>query len=1113
MNYRGKLGIGGAVLLLAFGVRPEAGAVTITTPPKVDGITPTTARIVWATDVPSSTLIKYGPTPALEYSINGGNQSSSVIVHGWFLGGLQPDTDYYFQVCSTADSQQACSATQTFRTLPRPERWPEEPLLPQQEVDTKYPLQTGNVLQVGADCNDPETGLMARWNQAQWGDTITIPPGTQCIGHYVFTAKTPDTQTPHRWIVIRTAANDNELPPEGTRITPEYKQVMATIASNQPRFPDQALSEGDANCMAGDYRWNTNDSRPFKLWKCVNGPTRAITQVSGNNVSPIVVTMPGHGYSSGNWVRISGVTGNTAANGTWSITVQDSDTFTLNYPWSSWVATRGNGDYTGGGEAGRNRWTPVPYQSGATLPSTCTPGEWFVKDGTQDLRKYRAYWCLAPNSWTQVALEYSIGSFSQQAAIDLTQSEVSYVRFVGLEITSIRPPEDPLHEQYGANRSLYMFEALFSAGMRNHHIILDRCYIHPQIETAGTANGVQTAGAHFAIVDSYLDEMTRYGGNEPDSNAGEAQAVYFTVGPGPFKLENNYFQGPGITVFMQDENSFNLPDAWLPSDITIRRNHFRWDPKWRYDPDDPVSIKKLGVIPRHLLEFKIGQRILIEGNIFENTWTKINNAAAIMLSPRLTGSIRGRGQISGNRFTCYYNKPYYEFDPCDSVVVGEWVAINSGDAPSLRGLYQVSAKINSTSFELAGMSGSSSDAYFMRVQGDYTIRDVTIRKNVFRNVANGIWVMGRTDYNLVNKTFQRLKIEGNLFESVSFLGDKQPAVSSFPNGFGGGHTLRVDLGMESVIFMHNTTTMPGIYSLGIGDLGSNAALKYENNIVFMGNVNGQDAIGRTGVYFGQAALDVGFREGSQPSWSYRKNVIARAGPLPTSPPYGPYPAGNLHHDLSQEPFPFVNAAEKDFRLTRYRRGDNCFGQPGDCTTTGADMGADINALNEALGGVQQARITTTGSEEIGVAFLAPNPELSCGVEYIAPGSSQATRIPAAADGRLRRATISGLAPGTTYQVRVLCGTVEQLRPTRTASVGGSAALAIKLTPPTGLNVVSARLLAGLNPQQLTEADSAPCSAGCTLTATGQAGKVLYFRYEYTLANGQKHQSGLNSKVP
>jgi len=319
--------------------------------------------------------------------------------------------------------------------------------------------------------------------------------------------------------------------------------------------------------------------------------------------------------------------------------------------------------------------------------------------------------------------------------------------------------------------------------------------------------------------------------------------------------------------------------------------------------------------------------------------------------------------------------------------------------------------------------------------------------------------------------------------------------------------------MESVIFMHNTTTMPGIYSLGIGDYGANAALKYENNIVFMGNVNGQDAIGRTGIYFAKEALDVSFREGSQTSWSYRKNVIAKAGPLPTGPPYGPYPSGNLHHDLSQEPFPFVNAAEKDFRLTRYRRGDNCFGQPGDCTTTGADMGADINALNEALGGVQQARITTTGSEEIGVAFLAPDPELTCSVEYREPGSGMATRIPASADGRLRRATLSGLAPGTTYQVNVLCGTIQQLRPTRTASVGGSAALTIKLTPPSGLNVVSARLLAGLNPQQLTEADSAPCSSGCTLTATGQAGKVLYFRYEYTLANGQKRQSGLNSKVP
>lgn len=67
-----------------------------------------------------------------------------------------------------------------------------------------------------------------------------------------------------------------------------------------------------------------------------------ITNVSGNGVSPIEITSPNHGLISGMTVRIAGVQGNTAANGSFVITVVDADHFTLN-------GTTGNGDYTGGG--------------------------------------------------------------------------------------------------------------------------------------------------------------------------------------------------------------------------------------------------------------------------------------------------------------------------------------------------------------------------------------------------------------------------------------------------------------------------------------------------------------------------------------------------------------------------------------------------------------------------------------------------------------------------------------------------------------------------------------------------------------------------------------------
>lgn len=72
-------------------------------------------------------------------------------------------------------------------------------------------------------------------------------------------------------------------------------------------------------------------------------PGTANLAVTGaTNASPIVVTTATHGLSTGNYVSITGVLGNTAANGTWVITVLSGTTFSL-------VGSAGNAAYTSGG--------------------------------------------------------------------------------------------------------------------------------------------------------------------------------------------------------------------------------------------------------------------------------------------------------------------------------------------------------------------------------------------------------------------------------------------------------------------------------------------------------------------------------------------------------------------------------------------------------------------------------------------------------------------------------------------------------------------------------------------------------------------------------------------
>lgn len=76
------------------------------------------------------------------------------------------------------------------------------------------------------------------------------------------------------------------------------------------------------------------------LPEIVETTTNTIT--AATNASPIVITSNGHGQRTNDRVQITGALGNSAANGTWTITVIDSNRFSLN-------GSTGNGTYTGSG--------------------------------------------------------------------------------------------------------------------------------------------------------------------------------------------------------------------------------------------------------------------------------------------------------------------------------------------------------------------------------------------------------------------------------------------------------------------------------------------------------------------------------------------------------------------------------------------------------------------------------------------------------------------------------------------------------------------------------------------------------------------------------------------
>ena len=147
---------------------------------------------------------------------------------------------------------------------------------------------------------------------------------------------------------LLTASNNIEMAVHPTT----GRLFVAVLVNSQP----EGIFYSD-NAATGSPTWTQVDVPVLPL-----GTGTAIT--GATNTSPIVITSAGHGLSTGNFVVVNGVTGNTAANGFFRITKIDSDTFSLD-------GSAGNGAYTGSGT-----WTKVtgPNPSPKTIDEAGAQG-------------------------------------------------------------------------------------------------------------------------------------------------------------------------------------------------------------------------------------------------------------------------------------------------------------------------------------------------------------------------------------------------------------------------------------------------------------------------------------------------------------------------------------------------------------------------------------------------------------------------------------------------------------------------------------------------------------------------------------------------------------------
>jgi hypothetical protein len=151
-----------------------------------------------------------------------------------------------------------------------------------------------------------------------------------------------------------------------------------------------------------------------------------------------------------------------------------------------------------------------------------------------------------------------------------------------------------------------------SLSMIPHHLVLDRCYIHAW-PTQETIRAVALNSAYTDITNCYISEIHH--------KSNDSQAIWGWNGPGPFQIINNYLEASGENAGFggSDPPIANL----IPSDITIRHNTF----------SKPVSWRGVWAV-QNLFEIKSGQRVMIEGNLFENCWVSVQAGFAIVLTVR-----------------------------------------------------------------------------------------------------------------------------------------------------------------------------------------------------------------------------------------------------------------------------------------------------------------------------------------------------------------------------------------------------------------------------------------------------------------------------------------------
>ena len=142
------------------------------------------------------------------------------------------------------------------------------------------------------------------------------------------------------------------------------------------------------------------------------------------------------------------------------------------------------------------------------------------------------------------------------------------------------------------------------------------CYVHCDSPTDSILRGFLFNGKNSFIYGCYVSGIHHSGS--------DSQAILGWNGMQGVLVEENFLEATGENVMIGGADAASA--AMLPADLTFRRNHIYKPLSWK--ENDPSYAGQDWAV-KNIFELKLGLRILIEGNVFENCWSDAQTGYAL----------------------------------------------------------------------------------------------------------------------------------------------------------------------------------------------------------------------------------------------------------------------------------------------------------------------------------------------------------------------------------------------------------------------------------------------------------------------------------------------------